>query len=251
MSTSIQTAVGRFVWHDHMSGDAAKAGAFYTDLLGWELEVWKPGEIDYPMITANEQMHGGFGPAQGGAPPHWLGHVLVEDVDEAALRAEAAGGKVVAPAMDIPEVGRMVVVADPQGAVVSLFTPAGDSPASEGVFAWDELLTSDVEGAKQFYGEVVGWTARDSEMGGGNAYTLFHSGDTDRAGCMPTPEGVEAPPHWLPYLAAGDVDETISRAEGLGARKLMGPTDVPKTGRIAVLMDPTGAVFGLYASSNS
>lgn len=251
MSTNVQTAVGRFVWHDHMSGDAAKAGAFYADLLGWELEVWKPGEIDYPMITANGQMHGGFGPAQGGAPSHWLGHVLVEDVDEAALRAEAAGGRVVAPAMDIPEVGRMVVIADPQGAVLSLFTPTGDSPPSEGVFAWDELLTSDVEAAKQFYGEVIGWTARESDMGKGNVYTLFRSGETDRAGCMPTPAGVEAPPHWLSYLAARDVDETIARAEKLGARKLTGPTDIPSSGRIAVLMDPTGAVFGLYTPSDS
>ena len=121
MST-VETTVGRFVWHDHMSGDPAAASRFYSELLGWEIEVWKPGEMDYPMIKVGDQQHGGFGPAQGGAPPHWLGHVAVDDVDEAAGRAEAAGGTIVAPAFDIPEVGRMVVVADPQGAVLSLLT---------------------------------------------------------------------------------------------------------------------------------
>ena len=80
MST-VETAVGRFVWHDHISDDPAAASGFYEKLLGWEIEIWKPGEIDYPMIKVDEQTHGGFGPAQGGAPPHWLAHVIVDDVD--------------------------------------------------------------------------------------------------------------------------------------------------------------------------
>ena len=113
--------------------------------------------------------------------------MLVDDVDAAIDRVEGAGGKVVAPAMDIPEVGRMAVIADPQGAIVSLFASAGDPPTSQGVFVWDELLTTDIESAKRFYGEVVGWESREMEMGEGNVYTLFSSGATDRAGGMPIP----------------------------------------------------------------
>lgn len=251
MSTEAKTAVGRFVWHDHMSNEPATASGFYTDLLGWEIEIYKPGEMDYPMIKANDQTHGGFGPAQGGAPAHWLGHALVEDVDEAALRAEAAGGKVLAPAMDIPEVGRMAVIADPQGAALSLFTPAGDPPTSEGTFAWDELWTSDVEGAKQFYSEVVGWTTSEMDMGSMGTYTIFGSGDAQRAGCMTMPEGSEAPPHWLAYVTTGDLDRTIAKAEKLGGSKLVGPMDVSDMGRIAVLSDPTGAAFGLFQPTGS
>lgn len=247
MSTDVKTAIGRFVWHDHMSGDPAAAGSFYTDLLGWELEIWKAGEFDYPMIKTSGQTHGGFGPAQGGAPPHWLGHILVEDVDEAILRVEAAGGKTVAPAMDIPEVGRMVVISDPQGAVVSLFTPAGDPPTSEGAFAWDELLTDDVEGAKAFYSEVVGWTASDMDMGSAGTYTIFSTGDTQRAGCMKRPEGIPAS-HWLTYIGTTDIDATIAKAEKLGATKHMGPTEVG-VGKVAVIGDPTGAAFGLFQPS--
>ncbi len=55
MSTTMETAVGRFVWHDHISGDPERARAFYGELLGWQIEVWKPGELDYPMITAKGQ----------------------------------------------------------------------------------------------------------------------------------------------------------------------------------------------------
>ncbi len=247
MST-VETAVGRFVWHDHMSGDPEAARAFYADLLGWDFEVWKAGEWDYPMIKVNDTTHGGFGPAQGGAPPHWLGHVLVDDVDAAAGRVTAAGGTIVAEPMDIPEVGRMVVVTDPQGAVVSLYSPSGELTPSEGVFVWDELVTTDVEGAKRFYGEVVGWEARDADMGNNFVYTVFSSGGNDRAGCMPQPPGAEgAPPAWLTYLGTGDVDGTLEKAKSLGTTTVyMEPTDVPTVGRLAVFVDPAGAAVGLF-----
>ena len=249
MST-VETAVGRFVWHDNMSGDSDAARRFYADLLGWDFEVWKAGEWDYPMIKVNDTTHGGFGPAQGGAPAHWLGHVLVDDVDAAAGRVEAAGGRIVAPAMDIPEVGRMVVVADPQGAVVSLYTSAGELQPSEGVFVWDELMTTDVEAAKRFYGEVVGWESRDMDMGN-FVYTIFESGGADRAGCMPRPEGAEGmPPAWLTYLGTDDVDTTVEKAKSLGAAAvIMEPTDIPTVGRLAVIADATGAAVGIYRPS--
>ena len=125
MST-VKTAVGRFVWHDHVSGDPEAARRFYTELLGWDYDFFDAGDWQYPMIKANGTTHGGFGPTQGDAPPHWLGHVYIDDVDAAAERVEAAGGSIVAPAMDIPDVGRMVVVADPQGAIVSLYHAVSD-----------------------------------------------------------------------------------------------------------------------------
>ena len=116
MSTGIQTAIGRFIWHENHSPDTESATRFYNELLGWETEVWKPGDIDYAMIKVGDQTHGGFWASESGAPPHWLGHVLVQDVDETARRAEAAGGTIVAEPGDIPVVGSIVINADPHGA---------------------------------------------------------------------------------------------------------------------------------------
>ena len=247
MST-VETAVGRFVWHDHVSGDPEAARRFYEELLGWDFEVWKAGEWDYPMIKVNDTTYGGFGPSQGGAPPHWLGHVLVDDVDAAAGRVTASGGTIVAEPMDIPEVGRMVVVSDPQGAVFSLYASAGEPQVSEGVFVWDELVTTDVEAARRFYGEVVGWEAHDVDMGNDYIYTLFRSGGTDRAGCSPQPPGSEgAPPAWLTYLGTADVEATLEQARSLGVTTVyMEPTDVPTVGQLAVFADPSGAAIGLF-----
>jgi predicted enzyme related to lactoylglutathione lyase len=248
LSTGVQTKIGTFVWHENHSTDVEKAKSFYAELLGWEIEVWKPGEMDYAMITTGEHMHGGFMAAQGQAPSHWLGHVLVEDADEAARRAKAGGGKVLFGPQDIPEVGRFALIADPQGAVVSAFASEGEM-ASEGVFVWDELHTSDPEAAKSFYGDVFGWEAADTDMGG-MIYTLFkRAGDKDVAGCMQLMEGNPAPPHWLVYIAAQDVDATTARAKELGAAVFVEPTDIPNMGRFSVLQDPAGAVFGLFQST--
>jgi predicted enzyme related to lactoylglutathione lyase len=247
MTTETKTAVGKFVWHEHRSADVERAKSFYTKLLGWGIEVWKPGEMDYGMIAAGGQMHGGFAAAQEGEPAHWLGLVAADDVDAAAGRAQAAGGTVVAGPFDIPEVGRMAVPADPQGAVLGLFKSFGEDPQNEGTFVWDELHTTDVEGAKRFYRQVTGWTSRDVEMGGGFTYTMFQrpSGD-DAAGCMQVTEGEQAPPHWLAYIYTDDVDATVSTAISLGATTLVEASDIPNIGRFAIIQDPLGAVVGLF-----
>ena len=124
MST-VETAVGRFVWHDHISNDPAAASGFYADLLGWEIEVWKPGEMDYPMIKVGEESHG-FGPAQGGAPPHWLAHVLVDDVDAAAGRAEGAGGASSPRRSTSPRSAAWPSSPTRRARTLSLFTPTGE-----------------------------------------------------------------------------------------------------------------------------
>ena len=228
MSTGVQTAVGKFVWHDHGSPDPATATKFYADLFGWEYETFKPGEIDYEMVKANGQLHGGFGSPPGNPPAQWMGHVLVTDVDETVLRAEGAGGKILAEPMDMPEVGRMAVIADPQGAVIAAFSPQDDAPQNGGTF---------------------GWTSEDKPMGPAT-YTIFkRAGDTDVGGLMQRPRE-DIPVHWTTYIATRDADATVARAKELGATILSEPMEVPKMGRFAIIQDPTGAVFGIWQSAS-
>ena len=198
MST-VETAIGRFGWHDHRSPDPKAAQRFYTELLGWELEIFPMGEFEYPMIKANDQTHGGFGPVDGDEPAHWLGNIVTDDVDAAAARATSAGGNLLVEPSDIQGVGRWAVASDPQGAVFALFQSIDAPPTSEGVFVWDELGTTDIEGAKRFYAEVVGWEASEQDMGDGFMYTIFRSNGVDRAGAyqkrpdMPGAAGAGSP----------------------------------------------------------
>jgi uncharacterized protein len=246
MST-VQTLVGKFVWHENYSGDPDSTREFYKQLLGWETEVWKPGEADYAMIKVGEQAHGGIVKAPEGGSPGWLGSVLVEDVDETARKAEAAGGGIVAAPMDMPEVGRFAVISDPQGGVIAAYTPTGDPPNPEGTFVWDELATSDPDAAADFYNEIFGWTAQRADMGEGG-YTIFkRAGDADVGGASKASEG--APSAWIPYIATEDVDGTAARAKELGGTLIQEPTDIPDMGRFAIVTDPAGAVFGLWKGS--
>ena len=209
-----------------MSGDIEKAKSFYTELLGWDVEEVDVGEEKYPMIKNDGGMHGGFGASQGGAPPHWLGHVAVEDADETAEKVKAGGGTIYFGPSDIPEIGRFFVFADPQGAALSAFASSSppEGPPAEGTFAWDELATSDVDGAKKFYGDVFGWTSKDMDMGGGMTYTIFErpgGGEAGAAGCMPLTEEMKSnnvPPNWLVYIGTEDVDAPPTRRRSSAPR---------------------------------
>jgi uncharacterized protein len=242
--TTATTTVGKFVWHEQVSSDPKRAQEFYTQLFGWGTEAFKPGEVDYTMISSGGKTHGGFGKAMEGAPPpHWLSHVQVENLDETIEKAKSAGGKLAAGPFDMSEVGRIAIIADPQGAFVSLYQPEGDGEVGEGVFVWDELGTSDVAGAQRFYEQVFGWTT--SEMGAEyGGYRIFNRGETGIAGLMAVPDS-SIPPHWQPYVAVDDPDRTTAKAKELGGSVLQEPMDVPKVGRIAVLRDPQGATFGI------
>jgi uncharacterized protein len=242
--SKIETWVGRFVWHEQVSSDPKQAQDFYTQLFGWGTEVFKPGEIEYAMISSGGQSHGGFGTAQEGAPPpHWLSHVRVANVDDTLLKVESAGGKLVAGPFEMGEVGRMAVITDPQGAFISVYQPEEEAPGSEGVFVWDELVTTDLDGAQRFYEEIFGWTTKDmgTDFGG---YRIFEVGGIGIAGLMAAPDP-SIPAHWQPYVAIDDTDATTAKAKELGGSALLEPMDVPTVGRIAVIRDPQGAVFGI------
>jgi uncharacterized protein len=242
--SAVAPPVGKFVWHEQVSSDPKQAQDFYTQLFGWGTETFKPGEMDYTMISAGGQSHGGFGKAMEGAPPpHWLSHVQVENVEETVEQAKSAGGSLTAGPFEMGEVGRMAIIADPTGAHVSVYQPEGDAPPAEGVFVWDELGTNDIDAAQRFYEDVFGWTTTDMgpDYGG---YRVFNRGETGIAGLMTNPDP-SIPPHWQPYVAVDDPDATVAKAVELGGSTLAEPMDIPKTGRIAVLRDPQGATFGI------
>jgi predicted enzyme related to lactoylglutathione lyase len=250
--------MGKIVWHDLMTTDVEAAKRFYTELLGWEIEVFKPGELDYPMISAAGTQWGGFNMLPPGQPmpPHWLSYVLVDDLGAALARVEKAGGKTLAPTMELPEIGRFAVVADPRGAVISQYKSAAEGSGDDGQtmapgsFCWHELMTDDVEGAKAFYGEVFGWSTAEMPMGDMGVYYLFRRDGKDEAGLMALPEGAGAPPNWLVYVAVEDTDAAVARAESLGASVHVRGMDVPK-GRFAVIADPTGAAFAVFGPNTA
>jgi predicted enzyme related to lactoylglutathione lyase len=117
-----------------------------------------------------------------------------------------------------------------------------------GRFLWYELQTTAPMQAQDFYRRINGWTT-EAWPGAGHPYTILKRGDTGIGGVMELPAEARqagAPPHWLAYVGTPDIDGTVRQATGMGATALLEPIAVPTVGRIAVLQDPQGAVFGLY-----
>jgi hypothetical protein len=246
---------GRFVWHDFMTADAKAAAKFYTQLFGWKTRDVDMGpDGTYTIISAGEREIGGFWPMkQKDVPPHWVGYVATDDVDGLIEKAKAQGATVHVPPQDIPKIGRFAVLADAQGAVFSpmkfaQLPPEVDRPAT-GTFCWDELLTTDPEAAKKFYVSLFGYATEAKDMGPMGTYTIFKRGERMSAGMMKLPEQAQkmgAPPHWLVYVAVDNVDTSSAKAQGLGAKELVAPQDIPNLGRFAILQDPFGAVFAVF-----
>ena len=115
----------------------------------------------------------------------------------------------------------------------------------QGAFSWAELATSDVEEAKQFYSALLGWTTEPAPVEG-MSYTLAKVGEERVAGIMSNQcSGGEIKPQWGVYITVDDVDATARKAEELGGKVLMPPTDIPNVGRFAALMDPQGVTFSI------
>ncbi len=123
---------------------------------------------------------------------------------------------------------------------------------TRGRFVWAELLTTDVNAAKDFYGKVVGWTTSTMDTAG-MEYTMWMAGEKPIGGVMLLPDAVKqmgAPPHWYAYTEVPDTDATVAQAEQLGAKVLVPAMSVDQVGRFAVLQDPQGAVFAVLTSAN-
>jgi len=252
----------RFVWRELMTNDVGKAVQFYTRLFGWKTEEMDMGNMKYTIVKSGDEQVGGIyatPPQAKGTPPHWLGYVSVENVDASCEKAVGLGAKLLSPPMDIPNVGRFAVVADPQGAAVAPFRgttekaerTGGKTPV--GQWCFDELMTRDTAGAKRFYTQLFGWSTVEHDMGPMGVYTLFKKPGTENdrqspglGGMMQLPKDAPAPPHWLHYVEQNDIDVTVKKARELGAKVFVEPMDIPNIGRFAVLADPTGATFAIF-----
>ena len=251
-------APGAFCWAELNTIDGPGAKKFYAELFGWEPhddEV--PGGGIYTML----QQDGGFVGAlfeqnaemkAQGIPPHWMPYVTVESVAATAEKAKDLGGEVVMGPLDVMDVGSMLVMKDPSGAMLSAWQPKQHTgyhftDNRPGTVCWNELMTRDVDAAGAFYTGLFGWGTESKPMGDFD-YTIFKNGDAQAAGMMamdgPQFEGV--PPHWLMYWSVADCAAAMEKAKALGGKAIVPPSPIPGMGTFSVLADPQGAVFAVF-----
>ena len=151
---------GTFSWVDLATPDAAAAKEFYGKLFGWSFEDVPVGDDGvYVMASVDGANVGAISQAEG--PPRWNSYITVDDVDAMTEKADEAGATVHSKPFDVMDAGRMSVIQDPSGGVVSLWQ-AKDTHGAEvvnvhGALTWNDLMTYDVGEAAEFYAELLGW----------------------------------------------------------------------------------------------
>ena len=248
----------RFVWYELMTSDKAAAAAFYSEVVGWKAQdSGMPGLIYTLMMVGDAQVAGMMDtPPElraAGVPPEWSGYVAVDDVDATAARLLEAGGKVLRPAEDIPEIGRFAVVADPQGGAFMLFKPLRADPPpmppaeAPGTTGWHELRAMDGPAVFDFYATLFGWTRGEGlPMGPLGVYQLFEI-DGVPSGAIMTKEPDQPKPGWRYYFRVAAIDAAAERVRKLGGAVTMGPHQVPGGNWVLHGRDPQGAVFALMS----
>lgn len=244
---------GKFVWFEHMSADVPKARIFYGKLFGWGSDGIPMGQDTYHMVSNGGQGIGGFRTAPPAAPSMWMSYLSVPDVDACVRAAQAAGARVLMAPTDFPTVGRGATLADPCGAVFSVWKAAqGDradvDPVAVGDWYWNECMATDERLALDFYQRVFAFTSEAMDMGAMGKYHILSAAGRPRAGLMRNPDGA-APSAWVPYVRVADCDASLRSAADLGARVCVPATDIPNVGRFGVLMDPLGAVIAVIRSA--
>lgn len=258
-------ATGQFIWYELMTPDPDAAARFYGAVVGWTIAAHSdpaaPGGVDYRMIVRSDGGNAGgalrLGAEMiaGGARPGWLAYLYVDDVDAAVAAIAADGGTVLMEPHGLP-VGRMAMVADPQGApfyVMKPVPPEGKEAAGSDVFSvteaqhvrWNELSTTDPDAAIAFYQKHFGWGQEgEMDMGEMGAYRFIQHGATGIGAVMPmTPE--TPAPAWHFYIGVDDIDRAVGAVAGAGGKLLHDPMEIPG-GEFAVSgIDPQGAAFGL------
>ncbi|HEY1359409.1 MAG TPA: VOC family protein [Thermoleophilaceae bacterium] len=241
-------------WVDTWQPDADAAAAFYTELFGWEAEDTMPPEVPgrHFMCRLRDRDVAAIASRPGSAPDQtaWGTYVQVENVEEAAERARAAGGSVLMEPFDALDGGRIAVLADPAGAAIGVWQPERHRGAElvnePGAWAMSALATPDPDAAKAFYARVFGWETDD--FGPVTIWRLpgYVGGEPDQ----PVPRDVVAvmtpgdSAAWMVNFWVDDVERTASHAEELGGR-VLSPPAADGVGVTAVLADPQGAAFSV------
>lgn len=255
ISQEIQYLPGTFCWWELTTYDGPAAKNFYTSLFGWTAVdtpmtegVYTLFQVDGKDAAAMHQM--GQDMKDKGVPPNWLSYVYVTSADEVAGRVAENGGTLIMSPFDVGEHGRMAVIQDPTGGVFAIWEPKAYRGAAHackpGGAMWNELGTTNVEAAGEFYTKVLGWTPNPQPMGD-MMYTMFDvPGLKGAAGMMQNdPAWGEIPSHWTTYFWVTDCDATVAKAKELGATITFEPMDVEGVGRMAGIMDPQGASFAV------
>ncbi len=245
---------GKFIWFDLVTDDVDGARRFYTELFGWNFQTYGQGESEYTVILHRKRPIGGLVVEKPSGEDRnenqWVGYISVPDVKDTVKAVKKGAGEVLLAPTKLPGHGSYAVFTDPEGAVFAVcHSSSGDPPDYQpqvNEWLWAECWSHAPAKAARFYRSIGDYTISKVAVDTDHVALHLKSQGFGRAGVVRIPEP-EIKPGWLYYVRVENLDETIKRAESLGGKVLMAPSDSPDAAHIAIIEDPTGAPFGIAA----
>lgn len=258
-ATQTATAIGHFVWYEVLTRQQDILKAFYTTVFGWDTEPFGAPEHPYFIWTNGERVGGCMQVLPEWDTPdlrtRWWGYIAVPDVDAMTEHARSLGATITRPPTDIPGVGRFSIFLDPQGGMLGLLQhlhePMALQPMKPGFVVWNELMTTDAEGAWNFYSALFAWKeSQRMDMGPGGTYRIFRAADAPEqqtmGGIFHSAGSGAKEAGWVYYVHVDAMDRALERIRANGGTVRHGPNPVPG-GQSAVCSDPEGNAFGVFA----
>ena len=251
---------GEWVWFELLTPDPDAAQSFYADVVGWTAKSSGMPDMDYRLLSASDGEVAGLmkQPDGMGDGPVWLGYIGVDDVDASVKAIESAGGGTHMPATTMPGVGRMAMVADPQGVAFYVMRGESDQPStafkqsgedSVGHVVWCELSAPDPDKALEFYRNAFHWGQEGGmPMGELGEYRFLQAGDVGFGALMGVMPG--GAPGWQFYFHVPDIDAGADAIRSGGGTIVQEPMEIPGGDHALVARDPQGAGFGLVGPRN-
>jgi len=258
MATAVSPLLGRPVWYELMTSDPGAAEKFYDTVIGWTSAPFPSSPQPYTVFKRSGDANvAGLmkTPAGMNMPPFWSMYVAVPKLTDAVAHIKRLGGSELSQVIDVPTVGKMQMMKDPQGAAFYIMEPLPRSeqrPETDpaiGEGSWHELMTTDAPAAMRFYQDVFGWEPSEAmDMGAMGKYQMFNRPHGMIGGMMnKPPEMANVPSHWAIYFRVPDINAATERIKANGGKILNGPMEVPGGDWIVNAMDPQGAAFSLHA----
>lgn len=237
---------GTFIWLEVRTKDVQKTARIMSEVAGWKISTMPMGDFDYTLASTQHGPIAGIVPLEKGQRAETITYVSTDDVDAALARVTKAGGTAAGVPFDVPTIGRMVEVKDPDGAPFFLMKSAtGDAelPRAQGSVHWNELWSRDPKKAVAFFTSVLGYSVETMPMGGAPYHVLKANG-VNAGGIMAVP-AADVAPRFVQYLVVDDVEAAVARAKKHGCA-IDGPVqEVDGIGRFAYVRTDEGVSFGV------
>ncbi|MCX6924933.1 MAG: SRPBCC domain-containing protein [Verrucomicrobia bacterium] len=243
--------VGEFSWNELLTSDEAGAAKFYTQVFGWQTADFPGGGMKYTLFKkGGKEVAGLMRRPMEEMPAHWLGYISVADVDATAKKVGEAGGQVMMPPFDVPTVGRIAVIHDPQGVAVGIFQPLAKAVNHvQNQVVWCDIPVKVLDRAIRFYSAVLGASIKKEQFGDMTFATLPHE-HGGVSGCL-SPAGEDSEPSsrgaLLYFNCEGRLDEAVAAVAPNGGKVVQPKHQIGPYGFRAVVLDSEGNRIALHS----